>query len=162
MDRQVNFKATKGSIVKRLNGLSNPNTKYDYSTVCDEILGLLLDCFGYASHQQGITGFQAGCIDSSFLFISRGIQKGRLQNFENLLYPQYLESFNGADSLIAENIDWLADEAQKKIKQDSKDRKKTYGAHPDVRQHWEYLVSLRPIIKEKRLRSILESKEDVE
>jgi len=139
-EQKINFNATKKDIIAHLDRLKT--TQYDYSTVTDEILELLLDCFGYASHHQGITGFQAGWIDLNFLCVSRDIEYGRIQNFANLLYPQYEHDFDGWHSLINKNKEWLTNKASEFIKKDDENIKKGNGAHPDVRAHWEYLAKL--------------------
>lgn len=143
-EQKVNFNATKEEIISRLDRLANSNGQYDYETVPDEILELLLDCFGYASHHQGITRFQAGWIDLHFLCVSRGIEHGRMQDYSNLLYPQYEHNFGGWSSLISENKEWLASEASELIKKDDEDinRDLELGAHSEVRAHWELLVRL--------------------
>jgi hypothetical protein len=134
-EHNVNFNATKEEIDKHLDRLANSETVYDYNTVCDEIIDLLLDCFGYASSKQGITGFQAGCIDLGFVFISRNIEHGRLQDFGNLLYPQFAKNFPSYKQLLWQNRKWLKEEADKNLKD-------KVMAVPDVIAHWKMLSEL--------------------
>lgn len=133
-EHEVNHKATQKDIVSRLKRLRGDG--YDYSSVCHEILDLLLDCFGYAAHVQGITGFQASMIDMAFLAASRGSEHLALQDLEQLLYPQHLDRFKSAADLILENIEWLRPAAQKLL-----DEKDAGPLHPDVKAHWERLAN---------------------
>lgn len=68
---------------------------------------------------------------------TRHLERFGIVNYENLLYPQYCDGdhFKTYDALIKENAEWLAEEAQKKLKESP-------NSHPNVVAHCEKLSKL--------------------
>lgn len=78
----------------------------------------------------GITGFQAGCVMWSFL--SKWLHEDgpmRLVKYEEMLYPQYEESFQ--KTITTETATWLREQAQKKLAEFPE------VGHSQVRSHLE-------------------------
>lgn len=138
----VNFKATKEQIVERLDRLADKNIQYDYNSICDEIIGLLSDCFGYGSHHGGITGFQASCIDLELIKLNRGWNHGFcLLNYKDLLYPQYRDHFKTAEQLLDDNNKSIGKSlVPLLIELINEDNFSNFFAHKNVRDYWEFLL----------------------
>ncbi len=88
------------------------------------------------SPQGGITGFQAGCLGWMMVqeYLSHG-QDGpmRLQQFNDMLYPQNKERFEC--SMSEDTWKWLQEEAAKKLNERS-----SVGANSAVSDHWKSIV----------------------
>jgi hypothetical protein len=113
--------------------------QHDYGTCVYAMSMAAVAALYYVSYKLGVTGFQASCADLDILARTRKLKRGRIMNYENLLYPQYCDAthFPGLDDLLndKENIQWLADEARKKLQE-------TKGeAHEDVIRHWNMLAA---------------------
>jgi len=97
-------------------------------------------CFNFMSNQLGITGFQSGAAGLDVLGRIRNMKRFCIQNYDNLLFPQYCneEHFPTYVQLIEKNIEWLSEEAAKRIE---KAKPEEYGyVHPDVVKWWEFLA----------------------
>jgi hypothetical protein len=94
--------------------------------------------FHYIAHKLGVTGFQASRADLDILKRTRGIERFRIVNYKDLLYPQYRDRFEelAYDKLLAENREWLATEARALLGNTGE------HVHQDVRAHWEMLARL--------------------
>jgi len=93
--------------------------------------------FNYMVSKLGISGFQASCADLDFLRRVRDLNDGFLiLNFEYLLYPQFCneEHFPSWRTLIQRNL--------KHLKKRARDLLNNEDAHPSVRRHWEWILSL--------------------
>lgn len=116
--------------------------EHDYGT-CVYAMSIAAEAsYNYISHVLGVTGFQASWADMDFLRRTRGWKMGfRILNYENLLYPQYLdrEHFPTHDDLIKENIDRLGEQAEKLLLEGK--------AHPKIVSWWEDLVAMRRAAK---------------
>jgi hypothetical protein len=109
--------------------------EHDYGTVCKAIAAIALRSVRTANvtmEQGGITGFQATAV--MWEFVSNFMQyKGpmKLARFENMLYPQYADSF---DKVISQDTwDWLQEEANKMI---IKNNKEGITVNKFVMAHW--------------------------
>lgn len=93
----------------------------------------------YFCHVLGLTGFQAGAVDLTFIGRAKQWRRFRFINLEDLLYPQYAndEHFPPWKKLIDENAEWFAEEAYKKLKENNE------YAHPNVIAHWKLLSLLK-------------------
>lgn len=113
--------------------------EHDYGTCVYAMSIAATAAFNYVAHKLGVTGFQAGCADLDILKRTRRMERFRIVDMSNLLYPQYRDKFDalGYKQLIAENADWLAEEARKRLLEtDNK------HAHPRVLAHWQRLAAL--------------------
>lgn len=93
--------------------------------------------FNYVACQMGLSGFQAGYSEMLFLKKLRYIKHGlKILNFDNLLYPQYLNDFNlSAETLIRKNLDELKKAAKEELE-------KSPNAAQEVRDHWIYITEI--------------------
>lgn len=109
--------------------------QHDYGTCVYAMSIAATAAFHYIAGKLGVTGFQASCADLAILGQTRNLKRGRVLDFDNLLYPQYRDKFDlSFDDLIDENADWLAEEAAKKLDESP-------NAHPEVVAHWQYLLA---------------------
>lgn len=106
--------------------------KHDYGTICVAI-GAAAVAAAWAvekTPQGGITGFQAGAVTWEFLRGWNSSMIGdcgaRIQKFDDLLFPQYVERFTSIGSDTWQKL-------QEKAAENLKD--KTH-AHPEVLAHW--------------------------
>lgn len=114
--------------------------KHDYGTCVYAMSHAAVAAFNYVAFELGVTGFQASCADLDILRHTRNLKHGRVLDFGDLLYPQYEDRFNiSFQSLIDENIDWLAQEAQRRLS------KATEHTHRDVLDHWRMLVDKKKV-----------------
>jgi hypothetical protein len=111
--------------------------KHDYGTCVYAVSIASVATFNFMAHKLGITGFQAGCADLDILKRTRGMDRFRIVNYRDLLYPQYEHQFDELkyDALLETNKEWLASEARKLLK-DSK-----RFAADSVREHWQRLAA---------------------
>lgn len=113
------------------------NYSHDYDTICHAIAAAALAAARTVdkSGEGGITGFQAGCVMWSF--IQEWTQKSqplRLLDYENLLYPQYEDSFK---TIKKDTWEWLQKEAKRKILENESSE---LGATEKVLAHWQSIV----------------------
>lgn len=114
--------------------------QHDYGTCVYAMSIAALASFNYVSSVLGCTGFQAGCADLDFLKRTRHLKHGfQIVNYENLLYPQYIDKFPTRSQILRDNIDEIGKAAEQKLAE-TDDR-----VHPDVKRHWEDLVDLRRV-----------------
>jgi len=112
---------------------------HDYGTCVYAMSIAAVATYNYMCHILGTTGFQSGAASLDILARIRNYKCGfRIINYENLLYPQYMdeEHFPTIENLVDNNIDTLSIEAQKRI---SDSKKNMYQPHPDVLKRWLYL-----------------------
>jgi hypothetical protein len=95
--------------------------------------------FNHVAKKLGVTGFQASCADMDILARTRGLKFGHLQDYDNLLFPQYCddEHFPTWQQIIEKHKQRFADEARKLLARDT-------GAVEGVVAHWNWLASLAP------------------
>lgn len=107
--------------------------KHDYGTCVYAVSIASVATFNFMAHKLGITGFQAGCADLDILKRTRRMERFRIVNYNDLLYPQYRDKFDELkyEALLEENREWLAVEARRLLKE-------PHGAD-SVRAHWERL-----------------------
>lgn len=106
---------------------------HDYGTCVRAIACLALAGAHYGAENQGITGFQAGCVMWDFIrgWTFKNNECGmRLLNYDDLLYPQYTRAFN----TISEETWELVQEKAKEYLEIK------HGANDEVRKHWESIV----------------------
>lgn len=133
-DADVPWFDTIDELKEYINSLTEQD--HDYGTAVYAISMAATATFKYVAKQLGCTGFQASCADMDILRRTRHMKNGfSIINYENLLYPQYKISFPTWDQLIEDNLENLAEDAAKKLKDSP-------GAHKDVRAHWEKLVEM--------------------
>ena len=118
--------------------------EHDYGTCVYAMSLAAVATFNYIGAKLGTTGFQAGCADMDILNRTRNMTCGfRIINYENLLYPQYLNSdhFPTPTQILMENKAHLAEEARKRLAERG-------PFHPEVKARLEYVASLdKPKIK---------------
>lgn len=92
----------------------------------------------YVAGKLGATGFQAGGADMSYIKGERRMECFGIQDYGNLLFPQYCdeEHFPSAKSLMKKEglKKWLGEQAVAKLAEIG------FGAHPDVVSHWKMLA----------------------
>jgi len=111
--------------------------QHDYGTVCHAIAAVAVGAAwaGDKHPQGGITGFQAGAVFWQFAKHWHDVTgPARLVRFENMLFPQYEDSFQ--KTIGKETWEWLQEEAKKKLA--TEDR--THIA-PAVVEHWESIAA---------------------
>lgn len=119
--------------------------KHDYGTCVYAMSLAATAAFNLVAHVLGVTGFQAACADIDILHRTRGLEIGRIQDYSNLLYPQYCddEHFPMWRMAVDANLSWLQERAKKSLCDES-------HAAKSVRKHWEWLLSLKPSEKIKQ------------
>lgn len=123
---------------KDLSALIREITSYDhdYGTIVYGCMAAMEAAFNVVnrSPQGGITGFQASCLGWECIRKFMSIEPPcRLQDFNNLLYPQYADRF---EKTISDEI-WKDIQAKAQEKLDKEKR----HAHPDVVAHWKKIVA---------------------
>ena len=113
---------------------------HDYGTCVYAMTYSALAAFDYVAHKLGVTGFQASCADATFLARTRGMNDGfSILDYNKLLYPQFLDKFNKtATDYIYSNLESLQDKVLDFLEE------KEGQVHPDVKAHWEWILSLKP------------------
>lgn len=109
-----------------------------YGTAARSLTLVAEAAFNYIAHVFGVTGFQASCAELSFLVRMRGIKSRiKILNYDDLLYPQYLEKFRiSPEECIKENASWLKEQARQKLEEDDD------LAAERVREHWKFLANM--------------------
>jgi hypothetical protein len=110
------------------------NQNHDYGTCVYAMSMSAVATFYYVAHKLGVTGFQACCADWDFLRRTRRMDKFKILDLENLLFPQYQDEFKSYEELIKENKSWLSKEAEKRLAANP-------NAHPAVIKHWKELAT---------------------
>lgn len=111
---------------------------HDYGTICHAISACVLAA-AYAadnSAQGGITGFQAGAVMWDFVrqwSYSNNKTTLRIIDYDNMLYPQYREYFEGRT---------ISESTWKLIQNEAKKRLEENGpASKEVIEHWKSIVN---------------------
>jgi hypothetical protein len=107
---------------------------HDYGTCVYAMSLAAVAALNLVASKLGVTGYQAFCADLDVLRRTRRVEWGRLLNFEDLLYPQYRNKFQGWDELLEENRGRLAELASEKLAGNP-------GAAPAVLAHWRALAA---------------------
>lgn len=108
-----------------------------YEKSADAMWQAAVAAFNYVARRVGATGFQASWAALRFYSEAMGVDGPfMVVRFEDALYPQYDVVGRVRDSL-AEQRDWLRDEAVKKLAAMEKDS----IVHPDVEAHWRKLAA---------------------
>lgn len=115
--------------------------EHDYGTVCHAMAAIGLAAMWAFNNSDGarggITGFQSGIVlwqvikEWEFRDNECGL---RLQDMDNLLYPQYAYHFNSISQR-----QWTA--VQEKARKCIEENKKNGTAHPDIVEHWKSIVN---------------------
>jgi len=132
-DAKTQTAATLPEFLRRL----TEDYEHDYGTICHAIAAAALGA-AYAvedSPQGGITGFQSSAVMWQFIMEWQDYtdEPLRLTRYEEMLYPQYRDSFQ---TISRETWEWL----QVKAKQLLAERAEP-NTHPDVRAHWGQIVA---------------------
>lgn len=109
--------------------------EHDYGTAVYAMSMAAVAAYNYVAHKEGVTVFQASCADLDILRRNRGLLRGKILDYGNLLYPQYLneEHFPSIQQLLRQNREWLREEAIKLLA--------TSGyATQSVIDHWKMLA----------------------
>jgi len=117
----------------------NKEYNYGYGTAPRAIAQAALATAWYLSGEFGITGFQASFVMWDFVrdWMCPSNKCGlKLVDFDKMLYPQYEEAFDK----VVSNDTWKALQEQAKINLDKYYRDKNFTAHPDVVEHWKFIV----------------------
>ena len=106
--------------------------QHDYGTCCYAMSMAAVAAFNYVASKLGVTGFQASCADMDILRRTRRMERFQILDLSNLLFPQYRDRFKSCDEMIADNVEWLSEEAKKNLATSD-------HAHPDVVAYWKML-----------------------
>lgn len=112
--------------------------KHSYGSCVYAMSHAAVATFNYMASKLGVSGFQASCADMDILRHTRALQRGRVIDYKNLLYPQYIKSdyFPTVEDLMIENKEWLKEEARKRLEE-----KSPYAAD-GVLAHWKRLSEM--------------------
>lgn len=110
--------------------------QHDYGTCCYAMSMAAVAAFNFVASKLGVTGFQASCADMDILRRTRRMERFQILDLSNLLFPQYRDKFKSFDSMIADNAEWLSEEAEKNLATSD-------HAHPEVIAHWKMLSELK-------------------
>jgi hypothetical protein len=113
--------------------------EHDYGTCVHAMSMAATAAFNFVAGQLGVTGFQASCAELDVLRRTRGWEWGRILDYSELLYPQYVDEdhFPSARKVIRDNAAEFAKRARARLAEGR-------DAHPRVVAHWEWLASLAP------------------
>lgn len=114
--------------------------RHDYGTICHAIAAAAIAGAYTVEHspQGGITGFQSGCI--FWEFYQAWMQEegpARLQRMNDLLFPQMENKFT---TISPDTWKYVQEEARKYLAKDTT-KEFNYPPHPEVKAHWESIVS---------------------
>lgn len=110
--------------------------QHDYGTICHAIAAGAVQAARAIDHSPvgGITGFQASCIMWAFAQEWMGYKTPmKLIKYENMLYPQYEQSFS--KQISSDTWKWLQEEAARKLEEDQD------YLSPNVKAHWQSIVN---------------------
>ena len=89
---------------------------HDYGTICHALAAAAIAAAAALEHspQGGISGFQGGAVMWGFIghWIGKEDQPLRLLDYEQMLFPQYEETFT---TISPSTWEWLQNEAQKHL-----------------------------------------------
>jgi len=124
-------------LLSLINALVERN--HDYGTCVYAMTHAALVAFNYVAYKLGVTGFQAGCADLSFIQRTRRYNNGfRIIDYNKLLYPQYFDNpkyFPTAHQLLEKNYEQLSKKAKELLTEKEL-------AHPNVKKHWKWICDL--------------------
>lgn len=107
-----------------------------YQQSADAMWKAALEAFNWAADVVGATGFQASWAALRFYGEAMHVDGPfAISKLSDALYPQYDLPGRIAE-FIAENREWLATKAKKKLVEHASDE----YVHPNVRAHWERLA----------------------
>lgn len=111
--------------------------QHDYGTICHAVHAAMMAVLSAVNKSPvgGITGFQASCIGWMLIRGMFGVADDaplRLVDYDDLLYPQHKDRFTEISKAV---WDKLQEKAKKLLEKDH-----SY-AHPDVVDHWRFIVS---------------------
>ena len=134
---KLDFPKTLDEAIVLIKAVVNREHTYGTSAYAASISSTLI--FNWVCHELGLTGFQASCADLDILRRTRNMEMFRIIKYENLLYPQYLNSDNFPTiqdlEEDPETRKWLKKEATKRLGERGE-------IHPVVKDRWEYLSKL--------------------
>lgn len=112
--------------------------EHDYGTCVYAMSLCAVAAFNLVAHELGVTGFQASCADMDVLRYTRNFKWGRIVNYDDLLYPQYLniEHFPSHDYLLDKEREELARRAKMLLTE--------HNSGPisiGVEAHWHWLAN---------------------
>lgn len=129
--------------------------EHDYGTCVYAMSLAAVASFHYIASKLGVTGFQASCADLDILRRTRHIERFKILNYEDLLYPQTVYKFDSA--ITEDDLKWLEKRAWEEIgkyeivprglKDDDilTDHEEVLQSHvpvhPDVMKHWKDLTN---------------------
>lgn len=125
-------KMTLSQLAEFINHLTN-DYKHDYGTIVHAMTAGALASISVIdrSPEGGITGFQASCIMWQFIKTFMHIESPlRLLNFEDLLYPQYENTFR---TISEDTWKWVQDKAKQNLIEHT-------NAANTVKTHWQSIV----------------------
>lgn len=123
-------------IVEKINWVNRASSGDEgYNRCVTAIADVLEVVFREMAERLGITGYQASCVDLEFTRRNRRLEYFAVQDYGNLLYPQYARHFLTIDPHVWE---WLQEKAKDFLQADTLGGQ---GAHPAVRQHWADIVA---------------------
>lgn len=117
---------------------------HDYGTICHAISACALAA-AYAadnSAQGGITGFQAGAVMWDFVrqwSYSNNKTTLRIIDYDNMLYPQYREYFEGR-TISKSTWELIQNEAKRRL-EEAKSRLDVGPVSEEVIEHWKNIVN---------------------
>ena len=113
--------------------------EHDYTSAMKVTARLTYEFFDYVASKLGLSGFQASWAQLEFLKLARHYEHGfMIVDFGNVLYPQYYHDrkhFPSAKQILMDNLDYFKKQAEKLLKERP-------CAHPEVRKHWKWIMSL--------------------
>lgn len=116
--------------------VSLTDREHDYGTSAYAMSLAATAAFQHVASKLGCTGFQASCADLDILRRTRCMEGPFiLLKGEDMLYPQY-DLQGKLREAMEEWSDWAAEQAEKKIADNSEDR-----VHPNVWAHWQKLAA---------------------
>ena len=107
---------------------------YDYGSAVHAVSAAALAAARVGASELGLTGFQASFVMWDFLqeWMHIGKEVGaRIQNFDDMLYPQYRYKYE--KTISKRTWENLQNAAKKNLKEVS-------DAHPDVIRHWQSIA----------------------
>lgn len=109
-----------------------------YGTAARALTIVAEAAFNYIANVFGVSNFQASFAQLGFIIRMRHIKSGiKILNYDDLLYPQYLERFRiTPEQCIKENASWLKEQAKQKLE------KEDNLAAERVVEHWKFLANM--------------------
>jgi len=103
--------------------------KHDYGTCVYAISLSAVAAFNYVASKLGCTGFQASCADLDILKRTRSMEGPfMIVDLNKYLFPQY-DLRNELEEFISKNMDWVKEQAKKRLAEDNEYTAKSVLAH---------------------------------